>query len=142
MQSQVSQSGRALLALVLLLLLVAGGGYNYWRNLQLEAAEDRPYRAYSASDLEALREAYGQEREVANRRFVAGKGSGGVREGGFIDEQIDEFDRVHRLGRQKRRLAGEVAANDSVVDALDSELAIRARDAGPWAVHLRRLTRF
>jgi hypothetical protein len=127
---------------VLLLLLIAGGGYNYWRNLQLEAAEDRPYRGYSDGDLEALRGAYDQEREVANRRFTARKGSAGVREGGFIDEQIDEFDRVHRLGREKRRLAGEVAANDSVLDELDRELGIRARDTGPWAAHLRRLTSF
>ncbi len=142
MHPDARRAGRALLALVALLLVASGGGYNYWQNYQREEAEPRPYRGYSDADLESLREAYGLERDAADRRFAAQSGSAAVRSGGFIDEQIDEFERVHRLGREKRRLAGEVAANDSVVEQLDHELSLRARDADVWAVHWRRLSSF
>lgn len=135
--------GTAVLPILVLLIAVAGaGGYNYWRNLQIENAQPRPYRGYSDADLMALHEAHGQERGNLEARYQATKTSGKVRGGGFIDQQIAEFDRVHREGRASRRLGGEVASHESVMAVIEQEQAIRARDASAIAMHWRRLSSF
>ena len=60
MHPDARRAGRALIALVILLLIASGGGYNYWKNYQREEAVPRPYRGYSDADLEALRELRGK----------------------------------------------------------------------------------
>ena len=123
--------------LVLLIAAVGAGGYNYWRNLQIENAQPSPYRGYSDTDLAALHEAHGQERGTLEARYQAPTISGEVRGGGFIDQQIEEFDRVHREGRASRRLGGEIASHEGVMAIIEQEQALRSRDASAMAMHLR-----
>jgi len=52
------ETGNQFVLVLLLVGLVSGAGvWNYRRNVAIEAAEPRPYRSYSLSDLEALKSA-------------------------------------------------------------------------------------
>jgi len=131
------------LLLLLLGILVGGGSWNYMRNLELEAAEPRPYRGYSTTELEALRTAYQAEvdRHSARYRAVSGR-TVTVGGDGSLDRQVDEFERVQRISQGKRAVASDYAKNQVQLDAIDAEIAQRAADSGPVARVFRRLTRY
>jgi hypothetical protein len=139
-----SGSGSQLFALLVLLgILIAGGAWNYHRNLELENAELRPYRSYSLEDLEALRAAFQAEADAHSARFrAAASRNVKVRGGGMLDDQVDEFERVQHISAGKREIAGEYAKNQVQLDAVESEIATRAEEGEGWHRELRRLTKY
>ena len=71
------QAGHATGSLVLLLLVqIVAGGWNYHRNWQAERAilETRPYVNYSVKDLESLRDAYASELSGVQAAMRVGRG--------------------------------------------------------------------
>ena len=70
------QSGRATGSVLLLLVMLSGaGGWNYHRNLQLEAETEgsRPFESYSTDDLATLRDAYQSELSGVRAKFADAK---------------------------------------------------------------------
>lgn len=137
-----SSNNRTLL-LVLIGVLVGGGGWNYNRNLKLEAAEPRAYRGYSMADLETLREAYKSEVDTHSARYRAAAGRTVTVGGdGSLENQVSEFERVQRIGRGKRAIAGEYAKNQVRLDEIDRELALRETEGTGFARILRLATTY
>jgi hypothetical protein len=126
----------------LLVLLIGGGGYNYWRNLEQEKREarPRPFESYATPDLESLRGAYAQEVSTAQSRFDAQqrrrvRASGN----GLIGEQIEEFERVKRSTSKLRDLQAEVAESEARLREIDYELGFRRAQLSGLKLHLKRL---
>ena len=63
---------------LLLVVLVAGVGWNYHRNVAREQAEFRPYRGYSDADLAALVAAYEQESKTSGQHLGMRQGQDGT----------------------------------------------------------------
>lgn len=131
-------------ALLLLLAIIAGAGtWNYQRNLKLEAEAPRPFRSYSQADLEALQAAYQAEvdRHTSRYREASGK-KVAVRGGGYIEAQVEEFERVQKISRAKRDIASEFARNQVRLDGVMEEISFRANQGEPWQQFLSRLTKY
>lgn len=137
-----SGSGNQLVMLLVLLGILAGAGtWNYRRNLAIEEAEPRPYRSYSSKDLEALRSAYQAEVDDSTRRYQqASSNQVRVRAGGLLRDQVDEFERVRKIGVGKREIASQFAKNQVQLDAVDAEIVRRTNEGSEWQVLLRRVT--
>jgi hypothetical protein len=139
-----ANSGRAILIVLTILLLVGGGGYNYQRNLVAEQAEqgERPFKGYQENDLRDLETAYGAEvegrrgryQELATRRVKTRDSAV------FLDEKVADFERIQRAGDEKRALAGLVAEHRARLNEIQAELAYRDYVNSGMAVHVRRLT--
>lgn len=128
--------------LVLLGVLVAAGGYNYHRNLELEAAQEgpRPYESYSEADLQALLEAYRSEAEALERRYEAARRQRvGEQRGGLLDENIRAFETAWKQGAATREIGGQVAMRQAAIRDLEEELARRESQRDVMALHLKRL---
>ena len=139
------QSGRATGSLVLLLLVLVGaGGWNYYRNLQLEKASDgdRPYKSYAVEDLESLRAAYAAELEGGRARFDSAKRQRARPTGdvGSIAGNVEQFQITTRASSAIREAAAGVAAQQGQVEQLDRELGLRKQFGEGFARHLKRLT--
>jgi hypothetical protein len=128
----------------LLVILSAAGGWNYHRNAVIEDAVPRPYRGYSDEELNQLISAYQGEVDIQMERYrnstAVKKVS--VQDGGLLGEQIDEFERVQRLGKQRRERAYKVTENQILVEHLAKEQLARDRDRPIYKMIFRRLSTF
>jgi hypothetical protein len=143
MAKSSGKAGQVFLLLILLGILVGGGTWNYQRNLKLEEAEPRPYRGYSLEQLESLKAAYQKEVDTHTARYrSASARKVRIREGGLINEQVDEFERVQRISQGKRDIATQYARNQVQLDELMAEISRRAGGSEPSKLFLRRLTKY
>ncbi|MDH3685442.1 MAG: hypothetical protein OEP95_04410, partial [Myxococcales bacterium] len=116
---------RTALGLVLLAALGAGGGWNYQRNLALEAAE-RPFSQYSTEQLEALVAGYESEVNDLSGRYSRKQAHSSKAKGGrLIDENIAAFDATHAHGAAVRQLGGDLSQREAEFADLRAELAFR-----------------
>jgi hypothetical protein len=130
--------------LILLVILCTAGGWNYHRNTLIDDTVPRPYRGYSNEELHQLISAYQGEVEVQMARY---RKSGvakqvAVKDGGLLEEQIDEFERVQRLSKQRRERAYQVTENQILVEQLAAEQVTRERNRPIYKMIFRRVTTF
>jgi len=126
---------------IMLVILGAAGEYNYQRN-KAEEERDTPraYIGYSDAEIAALIEAYQQEAEALEERYVAAKNRTiETRSGGLIDEQIREFERAQEAGTSTRSVGADVAQREAIVRELRNEQSLRGSPADALKAHLRRL---
>jgi hypothetical protein len=132
--------------LVIVLLLLAAGGWNYRRNLAAEEAEraQRPLAGYDTADLESLADAYRAEVAQLSNRYDAARGQRvGTADHGFFGEQIDEYERVRRQSGRRREAGADLGQTEAALRDVETELRARGAEGGSaWSVHLRRLTTF
>ena len=130
--------------LILLAILCAAGGWNYHRNAVIDDAVPRPYRGYSDEELNQLASAYQAEVEVQMERYRNSAASNKVvvRDGGLLDDRIDEFERVQRLSKKRRERAYRVTENQILVEQLAQEQVARERNRPIYKMIFRRLTSF
>ena len=130
--------------LILLVILCAAGGWNYHRNAVIDDAVPRPYRGYSDEELNQLASAYQVEVEVQMERYRNSAASNKVvvRDGGLLDDRIDEFERVQRLSKKRRERAYRVTENQILVEQLAQEQVARERNRPVYKMIFRRLTSF
>ncbi len=128
---------------LLLIVLVAAGGWNFVRNTRIDNAEVRIYRGYSDVELEELIAVYQGEvdqrtkayRQVADRNIV-------LREPTLLGAQVDEFERVQRLSQHRRDMAGQVTDNQISLEQIEIERGKRRADRPIYKMILRRLLNF
>ena len=128
--------------LLVLLLLGAGGAFNYRRNLEREIAEQGPrqFAGYSDQDLEALRQAYRQETEAYRKRWNARHAArSDARRQALMGEAVREFERVQRSSAGLRQMTAGVAEGEARIAGIEREQAYRSRLAGGLTLHLERL---
>jgi hypothetical protein len=130
--------------LILLVILCAAGGWNYHRNAVIDGAVQRPYRGYSDEELNQLASAYQAEVEVQMERYRNSAASNKVvvRDGGLLDDRIDEFERVQHLSKKRRERAYRVTENQILVEQLAQEQVARERNRPVYKMIFRRLTSF
>ncbi len=136
--SRRAEQGGVLPVLLVLALLLAGGAYNYWRNLKAEPP--RPYQHYADAEIHQLIAAYEgdigrlAERVPAARLPQPGRGSSGA----LIGERVADFEAAQRRGEAHREAVGVLAGQEGVLRQLRKEREFRA--GGPMGIHMRRLT--
>jgi hypothetical protein len=137
------EKGNQVVLLLLVLGLASGAGaWNYRRNVELEAAEPRPYGSYSLQDLEALKGAYESETDKHMDHYrAASSRKVDVRDGGLIGAQVVEFERVQRISQGKRDIANVYAKNQVRLDEVNAEITYRAQADEGLKLHLTRLIR-
>jgi hypothetical protein len=139
------QAGRAMGSLLLLLLVLSiAGGWNYYRNVQLEKATEsnRPYRSYTVADLESLRDAYASELKGVRANFDSAKRKRArpVGDVGSIAGNVEQFQNTTRASSAIREAAAGVVENEGQIEELERELEIRSQFGEGFARHLKRLT--
>jgi hypothetical protein len=129
---------------ILLVILCAAGGWNYHRNTLIEDAAPRPYRGYSDEELNQLISAYQDEVDIQMARYrkSAAAKQVTVQDGGLLEDQIDEFERVQRLSEQRRQRAYQVTDNQILAEQLAAEQLTRERDRPIYKMIFRRVTTF
>lgn len=141
MASERGGRGALIPLLALLLLLVGAGTWNYRRNLELEALEDRPLRSYAEADLEKLLAAYEQEQKRVTQRVGATRrAQPKLAPGQLVGENVREFERVQRASRRVREANGDVAETEMMLERIQLELQRRDHERDAMALFLRRLT--
>ncbi len=130
--------------LILLVILGAAGGWNYHRNTLIDNAVLRPYRNYSDEDLQQLISAYRSEVEVQMDRYRNDSAAKtvAVRDAGLLGDQIEEFERVQRVSKQRQERAYRVTDNQILAEQLAKEQVARERDRPIYKMIFRRLTSF
>ncbi|MBW2292612.1 MAG: hypothetical protein JRG89_10300 [Deltaproteobacteria bacterium] len=137
--------GGGFLLLVILVLAGGAGGWNYQRNLSLEANQkaegSRPFQGYSDTALVDLAEAYGEQSDILDRKYQASlERRTGVRDtDGLIMERVEEFERVQKIGESIRVATSKAADSQARLRQIRDEQAWR-RNQGEWKLHLQRLT--
>ena len=141
MAGERKRRGGLLLFTLLVAVTGAAGTWNYRRNVAEEDAAFRPYRSYSQADLAALVGAY--EQEIASLRDRYERSSGRraqARDHQFMDERLDEFERVQRTGRTTRALGATLAESETTLKLLREEVERRSgAGKGGLDLFLRRL---
>jgi hypothetical protein len=130
--------------MILLVILCTAGGWNYHRNMVLDDTVPRPYRGYSDEELNQLISAYQGEVEIQMARYrksTVGKNVT-VQDGGLLEERIDEFERVQRLSKQRKKRAYQVTDNQILVEQLAAEQVTRERNRPIYKMIARRVTTF
>ncbi len=128
---------------LLLIVLVAAGGWNFVRNTRIDNAEVRIYRGYSDAELEQLISVYQSEvdqrtkayRQVADRDVQ-------VRNRALLGEQVNEFERIQRLSQHRRDMAGQVTDNQISLEQIEIEQQKRRADRPVYKMIFRRLLNF
>lgn len=131
--------GAGFLALFLL-LLVAAGAWNYYRNLAAERAVQRPFQGYAEADLDALAGALRSRSKHQSERYEDAAGrraSPGTKL--YFDEQVVEFERVQRVGESKKAAQRELAGSRVTLKLLEEERVYRARERDHVKVFFERL---
>ena len=130
--------------LILLVILGAAGGWNYHRNTLIDNAVLRPYRNYSDEELQQLISAYRSEVEVQMDRYRSDPAAKtmAVRDAGLLGDQIEEFERVQRVSKQRQERAYRVTENQILAEQLAKEQVARERDRPIYKLIFRRLTTF
>ena len=132
--------GISMLPVVVLLGLIAAGGYNYHRNWQVEAAIPRPYAGYSQADLEALHAAYEAENSLVERQYgraVKRLGKGGS--AGMLDENIRAFENAQKRSSGSRALGVQLSMQQTATGEIAAEIARREEEGAALQLHLKRL---
>ncbi len=139
-----AQAGGGVAGLFLILLLMVGGlAFNYHRNVQAEAQEDRPYRGYATEDLESLLAAYEGRQGAQSARYEAAAGRRAKAEGkAYFDEQVREFERVQRVHRRAAERRDQLAGTQVVVKQIKKELAKREGEGDALALFMKRAFTF
>lgn len=134
------------LLLAIALAAIAGGAWNYRRNLAIEQAEraKRPLSGYETADLEALADAYrGQVGQLTGRYDAARGRRVGTEEHAFFGDQLDEYERVRRASGQRREAGAVLGQAEAALRDVEQELQARGGEGGAaWEIHLRRLLTF
>jgi hypothetical protein len=139
--SEKGGSGALIPLLVLFLLLVGGGAWNYHRNLERESREDRPMRGYAEADLEKLLAAYqGEQHRLARRAEVTPRAHVKDASGQLVGENVRDFERVQRASRRVRDANGDLAESELMVQRIERELQFRDQERDPMALLIRRVT--
>lgn len=134
------KGGSGFLILVLLVLVGGAGGWNYKRNLDLEAREHRPFKGYADQDLEALESAYRSEIEQYRERWQQARGHrASAADTGLVGERAREFERVQANSAVTRGLKRELADRQAFVAQIDREQKLREGERDKLKLHLRRL---
>ena len=131
------------LLLLLLLALVAAGGWNYHKNYQAEMADRtaKPFAGYDTSGLQQLAGAYRAEIDGMHSEYQQLRGArSAVRNTQGVREGVKQFERVQRNTKRLREITEELATREARVREIEEELAHRERLAGGLAVHFERLT--
>ncbi|MBW2242985.1 MAG: hypothetical protein JRH01_13455 [Deltaproteobacteria bacterium] len=129
-------AGNVLPLLLLALLLLAGGGYNYWRNLQAEPP--RPYRSYADAELAQLISAYEGDVSRLGTSAPARSSAASASTGTLLQQRVDAFEAAQRRGEAHRSAVSELAGQEGILRELLSEK--QTRSESPASVHIRRLT--
>ena len=128
---------------LLLLILVGAGGWNYYRNAELENAELRPYRGYSDTALEQLIAAYETEVDHRSGRYQAVAARDvAIRDRALLGDRVDEFERIQRISQQRREVGGQLTDNMVSLEGLQIEQQKRQADRPVYQPTLRRLFSF
>ncbi len=130
--------------LILLVILCAAGGWNYHRNAVIDDAVPRPYRGYSDLELNQMISAYQDEVEIQMERYRKSSAAKevAVQGGGLLEDRIGEFERVQRLGKQRKERAYQVVENQILVEQLAREHLTREMNRPIYKMIFRRLTTF
>jgi hypothetical protein len=139
-KSKNKGGGGGFLLVVILVLAGGGGAWNYQRNLTLES-EARPFQSYSDADLEQLAGAYSEKTDMLDRKYKASlEIRTGVRDtGALMEERVEEFERVQKIGDKIRTATTRVADSEARLREIRDEQQWRRSD-GQFDLHLRRLT--
>jgi hypothetical protein len=127
--------------LVVLVLLLGAGAFNYYRNFQAEQRTPRPYRSYSDAQLNALVTAYKQEVKGLDAASPKGSLRAGP-SGQLLGERVAAFQRVQAAGDARRRAEERSAGQEGILRSLEQEQALRQRLGSGLALHLHRLLSF
>ncbi|HIM00970.1 MAG TPA: hypothetical protein EYG46_08265 [Myxococcales bacterium] len=142
-KSQKKGGGDGFLLVVILVLAGGGGAWNYQRNLTLESEQRnaRPFQSYSDADLEQLAGAYSEKTDMLDRKYKASlEIRAGVRDtGALMEERVEEFERVQKIGDKIRTATTRVADSEARLREIRDEQQWR-RIGGQFNLHLRRLT--
>jgi hypothetical protein len=142
-KSKEGGESRALVLLALIALMMCAGGWNYHRNLSLEADDGgvRSFKGYSDEALEQLAEAYAEEADALRRRYESAmaRRQGTQHKNGLLGEKVKEFERVRRDGDKIRAVNAMVAEKEARLRDIREEQGLR-RNTSEYNVHLRRLT--
>ena len=131
------QAGGVLPILLVLALLLAGGGYNYWRNMKAEP--HRPYQGYGDAELQQLVAAYESDIEkLAGKLPPARRKSDSGSSGGLLTDRVADFEKARQRGDAYRQASGNLAGQEGVLRELQNELSFRT--GGPMGIHIKRLT--
>lgn len=130
---------------VLALAAIAGGAWNYRRNLALEEASraQRPLGGYDTTDLEALADAYRGEIARRSAQWDGARGQRATaRDRAYFDEQVREFEQVQRAASRTRAAGSALAEQEAALRDVEQELARRGSAPSDWRLHWQRLTGF
>jgi hypothetical protein len=136
------ETGRSVVALLLLLAILAGAGaWNYRRNAAAEEEDAyRPFRGYTDEAIAQLIEAYEAEHERTSSRFEkAARRKVDVEGKAYFAEQVQEFERVQRTSQNTRALRDEIAESQTSLKLLREESSRRARERQKLKVFFERL---
>jgi len=128
---------------ILALALIAGGAFNYHRNLEAERAAQQPrsFAHYSDTSLEQLAGAYAKALEDQQGELQRARSRrGNVSRNRRLGDAVREMERVQQGTRAERDAMASVAESEARLRAIGAEIAIREREAGSVLVHLERLT--
>jgi hypothetical protein len=134
------------LLLVLVLALVAGGGWNYYRNWQNEAvakdSQPRPFADYAEADLKQLADGYQAEIDAWERRnSAAQRVRVEAQDRGTVEKNIGEFARVREASDRVRDIHTEIGQRQARLREIRAEQRRRSRDVAVGLdLHIKRLT--
>jgi hypothetical protein len=132
-------SGKAVVG-ILVVLLVAGGAWNYFRNYRAEQQVFRPYRNYSEDQLGQLSEAYEANLEGLSARYGEAKSRRvEVKSGPLLGERVRAFESSQRAGERVRALGREAAKREAALRDFQAEMEYREAQKHRLRVFLRRL---
>jgi hypothetical protein len=134
------ENGAVAPLLLLLLVLVAAGAWNFKRNLDAEAEEYRPFRGHTDQQVADLLEAYEGRHEANSERWeAAASRRTSARGRGYFGEQVDEFERVQQAARQTRAARDAVAETQTTLKLLQEEEGRRAQERQKLQMFFKRL---
>ena len=128
--------------LLLVLVLVGFGAWNYRQNLAAEREElaSRPFANYTNAALEALEENYRVEISEYERLYAEQyKSRVGARDTDGIQAGVREFERVQKTSYHLRDLRGGAAEREAMLREVEKEIGYRGRLAEGAMLHIRRL---
>jgi hypothetical protein len=132
-------SGKAVVGVVLVLLVAAGAG-NYFRNYRAEQQVFRPYRNYTEDQLLQLVKAYEANLESLSTRYGAVKGQRAeVKSGPLLGERVRAFESAQRAGERVRALGHEASKREAALRDFQAEVEYREAEKHRLRVFLRRL---
>jgi hypothetical protein len=142
-KAKKKSTGSGMLLLVILVVFGGLGGWNYYRNAQLEDSQagSRPFQGYSDEALVQLAAAYQEEADILQRKYKASlERRNGVRDAdGMMMEKIGEFERVQKIGDSIRVATAKAAEREARIREIHDEQVWRRND-GQAMLHLKRLT--